>query len=464
MLAARAERAADASLAAIRARLLFANVLSNDSLLDFEEAARSIEVAGSDARLACLRLRLDRKERLTVAALGGSISAGSSYQMKRGNSTAWLHHAKFVRVLQSAWPSADGKEHVHLQAAMPATGPAWVEHCLEDLLGTHVAIDLVLVEFAVNLDGQSAAFERMLRRLLGWWSRPAVIVISTHEWPLFRMYGGDWHVRPGCWQLNSSLAAGEPDDIDAFEQRQQQSWRDLANDGDEDAIARLCAHYGVPLVSMRAALLPAVRSGAVRLRRVMSDCRHPSGVGHTMLAQVAMTRLLLGAEARSLPRACVPASASLPTEPPTEPSTEPLAAPLAALAEPLGAELPLPLLPDGWPMRSSQCAPPTSGAVPGCLAHRTQRPAHTDGRALRVLQVCTWLAPPRPRSHAKRLRVRTSEPHSHSCRRRDEIGRGTPCCQSLTRMLMPTAARDRDEIGPGTLRAEHATWQPCIFV
>eukprot|EP00966_Prymnesium_polylepis_P193767 4491066-Prymnesium_polylepis.1 len=60
-------------------------------------------------------------------------------------------------------------------------------------------------------------------------------------------------------------------------------------------IARLCRHYNVPLVSMRGALLQAVRDDAAaetRLAYFMHDCKHPTSQGHTYLAQMVIGRIL----------------------------------------------------------------------------------------------------------------------------------------------------------------------------
>ena len=87
------------------------------------------------------------------------------------------------------------------------------------------------------------------------------------------------------------------------EQLDEQTWSDRFNFGDEDAIAALCKHYNVPLVSMRSALLAAVKANrdgkfdpTLAVRYFMIDCKHPSGQGHTYLAQMVLARLLGGGD------------------------------------------------------------------------------------------------------------------------------------------------------------------------
>ena len=259
---------------------LFANTTER---LNRTESAQGIELFGSDTNLGCLKERLLNGQAVTVVALGGSISAGSSFRRKHGAGSAYLYHAKLVRAMRLAFPTANISR---INAAMPATGPAWFEHCLDDLMIS--TVHLVLVEFAVNVDGQHAAFERMLRKLLLRQPSVAVLVVSSHMFPLWRDDGRPSNI---CWKRN---ATGK-NAIDTPAQSRQQHWRDAAGNGDEDAIAALCEHYNVPLVSMRAGLLPAVRSGVRSPSSIMDDCRHPNGDGHTFLAQMAFARLLSAA-------------------------------------------------------------------------------------------------------------------------------------------------------------------------
>ena len=92
-------------------------------------------------------------------------------------------------------------------------------------------------------------------------------------------------------------------------------------------MAELCRHYNIPLVSMRAALLVAVRSGKVPLASFMQDCRHPNRDGHLAMAHAVIERL------RS-----------------TRPPAGATKCPSEAVA------LPLPMHKQGMPMPNSMCA------------------------------------------------------------------------------------------------------------
>ena len=110
-----------------------ASFSANDTLLSSAIARRGVENVGDDGRLACLRARLAAGHRVTVAALGGSISAGSSYSVRYGGTGAWLYHSKVAQALNANFrvDAALGGAHVHHNGALPATGPAFFEHCVE---------------------------------------------------------------------------------------------------------------------------------------------------------------------------------------------------------------------------------------------------------------------------------------------------------------------------------------------
>jgi hypothetical protein len=254
-------------------------------LLNATLVAKGVEHQGSDARLACVRGMLARKERMSMSAVGGSITAGSSYAAGSGSAATFLYHRKVAMALDMRFPVASG--HGHLNGGVPGTGPTYMEHCVHDHLPADV--NLVLLEYAVNTDRRPAAFERLLRKLILHPRSPAIIVVNAHRWRAIRPHDGR---TDKCWHRNWP--------VDMVHNRTQwlaqslgrrEDTRDVLA-ADEDEIAKLCAHYDVPLVSMRSALVGAVRTGEIALPSFMSDCKHPTGAGHSFLAQLVLHRLL----------------------------------------------------------------------------------------------------------------------------------------------------------------------------
>ena len=109
-----------------------ASFSANDTLLPSDLADRGIEHFGDDTHLACFRASLARGSPVAVVAIGGSISAGSSYSVRYGGSGAWLYHSKVAQSLRVGIPWE--KVVAHHNGALPATGPAFFEHCVEGQL------------------------------------------------------------------------------------------------------------------------------------------------------------------------------------------------------------------------------------------------------------------------------------------------------------------------------------------
>ena len=255
----------------------------SETLLNESLVLRSFEnPVWRDERFACLLSRLRAGRPVSVAVLGGSISAGSVFGVQRGAKGDWLYHAKVAKALQTIFPTAratggNGSVHRLHNGALPATGPAWFEHCVESQLplardGT-VAADLIVVEFAVNTDGQPAAFERMLRKLLALRRRrslPAVLVLNLHVWNRAEIRaGGSGRVQPRmCFHIQRSappppppVTNGKPrpparprkvanpltvEQSADWIQRRVQTWEDTFNYGDEDvrAMRAACTNTG----------------------------------------------------------------------------------------------------------------------------------------------------------------------------------------------------------------------------
>ena len=271
-------------------------------LLNSTLVSLGVEHSGSDSKLACLRAALGRGQRISVAAVGGSITAGSSYAAGSGSAATFLYHRKVAMALDARFPVAAG--HGHLNGGVPGTGPTYMEHCVHDHLPPDV--NLVLLEYAVNTDRRPASFERLLRTILLHPRRPALIVVNAHRWRAIRPHDGR---TDKCWHKNWP--------VDMAANRTQWLAQSIGQSGttdmlaaDEDAIATLCRHYDVPLVSMRAALVGAVRAGSIGIPTFMNDCKHPTGAGHTFLAQLILHRLLHAPEALSADVADNPAAAA----------------------------------------------------------------------------------------------------------------------------------------------------------
>ena len=257
----------------------------SSTLLNRTLVERGIEHWGNDARLCAVRKRLAAGERITVAAVGGSITAGSRYAAGVGSFGAreFLYHRKVLSALGKLYPQPGG--HIGHNGGVPGTGPTYMEHCVHDHLPSPV--DVVLLEYAVNTDGHAAAFERLLRTLL-LLPRAALVVVNAHHW---RAIAHDGRTDK-CWNPRWPVAmATNRTQWAAQSFHQPAAMRDLHN-RDEDAIGKLAAHYAVPLVSMRGALVDAVRAGELAIPSFMRDCKHPSGEGHTFLAQIALHRIL----------------------------------------------------------------------------------------------------------------------------------------------------------------------------
>ena len=166
----------------------------NEALLDETHVLAGIEhPVWQDSRFACLQSKLREGRKVTIAVIGGSISAGSVYGVARGQKADWLYHSKVSRALNVMFPAhgaqGSGSGHLLHNGALPATGPAWFEHCVESQLpfgsGGSLLADLIVIEFAVNTDGQPAAYERLLRKVLTMRQRhslPAILVLNLHVW------------------------------------------------------------------------------------------------------------------------------------------------------------------------------------------------------------------------------------------------------------------------------------------
>ena len=254
--------------------------IHNDSwsFLNDRQLAKGTD-EGDPLRMQCFAARLLAGETTRLSTVGGSVSFGTTFTTSRSKA---LYHWKVYQWINETF---GGPRHEHYCGAVAASGPSYMEHCLH----WHVVdnADVVLVEYAVNLDehdraGELASFERMLRKLLRMPRQPAVILVNTME--LFPPRDAC----PACGMAfsgNKAYLDGYSDGAPSAEDMRFEypAWA-------EDGIARMGRYYGVPTVSLRDALFHELkaREPTFPLKQVFHDRHHPGAWGHSLLAQMVV--------------------------------------------------------------------------------------------------------------------------------------------------------------------------------
>lgn len=232
--------------------------------LSLAQRQRSVSHEGGLSRLRCLLAKLRAGRNVTVAVLGGSVSAGSSSRVRTDQ--GGLYHRKLHRWLQRRFPGANVR---HVNAAMPAVPPSYMSQCLA--LHVPPTTDLVLLEASANMCGANGAecargresVERMLRQVLRF--RPGTpAVILVHAYPFWTMgTPKSWYMqyaprRSGRGGGRGSKTMRAPPlsraaDL-AFEYHRQ--WGHGAN---EDSLMVLGSYYDAPSVSLRSVIWHAMK-------------------------------------------------------------------------------------------------------------------------------------------------------------------------------------------------------------
>ena len=222
--------------------------------------ARSLVSAGARARLQRIMVRASQDDPVTVAVIGGSITAGAAAtqpEKRYGNLVAQWWRLKFPRAkirFVNAGIGATGSDYGALRAE-------------RDLLSKQP--DFVVVEYAVNDRNTQAAaetFEGLVRQILKQPNQPAVIFLFTMN-------------RTGD---------------------NAQEWQ-----------RKIGSHYGLPMVSFRDALWPEIQTGRRKWEDVEADQVHPNDRGHAYCA--AFITAVLDEVLRSLPpKDTLPAAKALP--------------------------------------------------------------------------------------------------------------------------------------------------------
>ena len=200
----------------------------------------SMVTAGDTTRLQHVLAKCRRGEPITVAVIGGSITAGAGASSGKKN---------YGSLLAQWWREAFSNAKIELvNAGIGATGSNYgVLRAQRDLLDRRP--DFVVVEYGVNdPNARSSAetLEGLIRQILKQPQQPAVVL-------LFMMHrnGGnaqEWHGKVG-------------------------------------------RHYGLPMFSLRDALWPEIEAGRMKWEDVDADTVHPNDRGHAYAARFLTERL-----------------------------------------------------------------------------------------------------------------------------------------------------------------------------
>lgn len=256
-----------------------------DFLLDRASRDAAIDNLGDLSRAEALLSRLKQGEPVTLAAVGGSITAGHGAWGPAKNS-GWSR--VLFDALEQRWPARPGSQHTYANGAIPAVPPPYFLACLHDCIPAPV--DMLLIELAANSDATRrnhiGAIEALIRRALTWPGAPLVLLIDWTDhwgWPISNgrynrtaaagsAAGSDRHFSRASRQASSRAARGP-----FFAPKPHSDWDYYAVSAPR-INRHLSSYYRVPHLSTSAALWHHDRSDTIGLRHeeIAADWNHPN--------------------------------------------------------------------------------------------------------------------------------------------------------------------------------------------
>lgn len=231
--------------------LLLANANLHADLPELSDSVLRRSIVGTDqtGRLAAVFEKAEKKEPITVAAIGGSITAGGLQVKKTSN----RYIEQVANWFKKTYPDTPIK---FVNAGIGGTNSVLGAMRLErDVL--EAKPDLVIVEWAVNnKEGLCfrESYEGVLRKILNEPQRPAVVQLF-----FMRQDGGS-----------------------------DQVWEEI-----------LGRHYGLPMVSFRDAIFPEISTGRIAWDSLYEDVVHPKDEGHLAAAKLLIHTLQVAKSAGS---------------------------------------------------------------------------------------------------------------------------------------------------------------------
>ena len=202
--------------------------------------ARSVVREGDTARLQQVLAKARRGEPVTVAVIGGSITAGAMASTREKN---------YGGVLAQWWRQTFPKAKIALvNAGIGATGSNYgALRAQRDLLSHRP--DFVVIEYGVNDSNEQASaetLEGLIRQVLKQPNQPAVVLL---------------------FMMNRNGANA-------------QEWH-----------GKVGRHYDLPMLSFRDALWPEIEAGRMKWEEVEADTVHPNDRGHAYAARLVTSLL-----------------------------------------------------------------------------------------------------------------------------------------------------------------------------
>jgi lysophospholipase L1-like esterase len=203
---------------------------------------RGLVSLGDTARLAAVMAKARRGEEISVAAIGGSITAGGLQTKDPKN----RYVARVAAWFTQSFPQAKVR---FVNAGIGGTNSLYgAMRVRRDVLSKQP--DLVIVEYAVNDNHPVPMFwgsyEGVLRQILREPQQPAVVQLF-------------------------------------FMQRKGENAQESQH--------MLGRHYDLPMVSFRDAWWPEVRSGRVQWEKMYADVVHPNDTGHILASELLIALL-----------------------------------------------------------------------------------------------------------------------------------------------------------------------------
>lgn len=203
---------------------------------------RALLSEGNTDRLAAAMEKAKSGEKITVAAIGGSITQGTAASNSSG-----CYASLFFKWWQEKFPECEINT---VNAGIGGTDSYLGVHRADEQLLSYEP-DVVVIEFSVN-DTDAVmnkySYDSLVRKVLSAGNNPAVILLFTTQ------------------ENGTSL---------------------------QDVHKEIGAAYGLPMISYREAVYPEVEAGTINWKDISPDNIHPNDVGHGIIGQL-LSRYLDG--------------------------------------------------------------------------------------------------------------------------------------------------------------------------